>query len=294
MGDTADGLVLEWVARPQNTARSVLVTMFGDTVIPVSTSVWLAQVFQMTDVFEFSRRLVRTSMFRLAAENWFVNERIGRQSKYTLTPNALEESQQASTRIYHESHPDWLGRWCVVFLNAPGIDDAQRAELRTHLGWHGFVELSRDLLASPSTTTARAAELAGLVTTGTRLPVAEFEFADLEHVVADGFLDHCLALADTTAAYREFVEFHARVETTLPTISGSTAFALRSMLIHDLRRIKLAVPDLPRDLLPTDWTGTQAYALARRLYPKLSASSASWLTGVLDVDYPAAFSHRFG
>ncbi len=293
MGDTADELVAEWVAHPENTARSMLVTVFGDTVIPVATRVWLAQLFELTGVFGFSGRLVRTSMFRLAAENWLSNERVGRQSRYTLTPTALEESQQASMRIYHETHPDWSGRWSVVLLNAPTLDDGQRGELRTHLGWHGFVELGSDVLASPSTSVTRTAELCELAAAGTRLPIGEFEFAALDDVVADGFFDHTLALADTTAAYAAFVDFHNRVADTMDGVSGPTAFGLRSMLIHDLRRIKLGAPDLPAELLPADWAGTEAYALAGRMYPLLSAAAAPWLSQVLDVEYPSELPHRF-
>lgn len=102
-----------WVAEPQNTARSVIVTIFGDTIIPATSSVWLAQLFQLTDTFDFSARLVRSSLRRLVEAGWFTTERVGRESRYTLTPFAIEESEQAEKRIYRTPHPDWSGCWTV-------------------------------------------------------------------------------------------------------------------------------------------------------------------------------------
>ena len=147
MSDTRADLIRSWVAEPKNTARSVLVTIFGDTILPVTTSIWLAQLFQLTDAFAFSRRLVRTSLFRLAAEGWFTNERVGRESRYSLTPLAIEESRQAAQRIYQTSDPNWAGSWIAVFLDAPALTDSDRAQLAQHLRWHGSSPLA--LACSP-------------------------------------------------------------------------------------------------------------------------------------------------
>ena len=294
--DRAGSLVAEWVSRPDNTARSVLVTIFGDTILPVSTGVWLAQLFRLTDVFGFSHRLVRTSMYRLASEGWLTSERSGRQSRYELTGPAREESDEASGRIYRSTHPDWAGTWCLVFLDAPHLDVGLRDRFRRHLGWHGFTTFGRSVLASPATSTARARELCRLVDPAVRVPMGTFEFSDLDDVVADGFFDTTLALTELTEAYAGFVDFHDRVErvATRDELDGSAAFAMRTMLIHDLRRIRLRSADLPAELLPADWAGTVADELAGRLYPLLGRLAAAWLSDVLDVTYPTSISGRFG
>ena len=71
--------------QPDISARSVLVTVLGDSVLPVTKTVWLSSLFELARPFGFSERLVRTSMFRLAAEGWVSNERVGRRSRYSLT-----------------------------------------------------------------------------------------------------------------------------------------------------------------------------------------------------------------
>ena len=83
--------VQAWRAAPHISARSVLVTILGDAVLPVARSVWLSQLFRLAEPFGFNTRLVRTSLFRLVEEGWVGSERVGRRSRYLLTPLAERE-----------------------------------------------------------------------------------------------------------------------------------------------------------------------------------------------------------
>lgn len=297
MGDRPETLIGEWVARPDNTARSVLVTIFGDTIMPVSTGIWLSQLFRLTDVFGFSDRLVRTSIYRLASEGWLTSERSGRRSRYELTDRATAETREASSRIYQSAPPDWSGDWCLVFLDAPHLDHELRDRLKRHLGWQGFATLSRAVLAAPGIAPERARELCRSVAPSARVPIGVFEFSDLEAVVADGFFDTTLALDELATAWASFVDFHRRVDAVVETLAessdGAAAFALRTMLVHDLRRIRLRTADIPAELLPRDWPGAAADELVTRLYPVLGALAAGWLGEVLDVTYPPSIPDRF-
>ena len=280
-----------WTSEPKNTARSVLATIFGDTILPVSNSVWLAQLFQMTELFGFSGRLVRTSMYRLAEQGWFTNERVGRQSRYFLTPLAIDESERAANRIYHSPHPDWSGEWTAIFLDAPVLSEETRDNLTQHLRWHGFFTLAAGIIASPTESLDSARELCAKVAPGVHVPSAVLEFSELDDVVADGFFVQALTIEETAKEYREFTSFYEDTDTGACT--GPDAFALRTMLIHDLRRIRLSVPDIPAALLPVDWPGTAAHQLATKLYPKLSAAASPWLSDILETNYPEKFPARF-
>jgi len=57
------------------------------------------------------------------------------------------------------------------------------------------------------------------------------------------------------------------------SLSWETAFVVRTLLIHEYRKIHLRDPLLPRALLPDDWVGTQAYELCRDLYRLLFRSA---------------------
>lgn len=295
--ETANGhtLVDEWIALPENTARTVIVTMFGDTIRPVTSlpSVWLAQVFKLTECFGFSERLVRTSMFRLVSEDWLTNERVGRQSRYALTPSAAIETDKAAERIYRSIEPEWLGQWSVVFLNTPELTDEDRARLAENLRWHGFFPLAGGLLASPTSSLERARELCGAVIADTPPPMGTFEFSDLDDVVSSGFFDGALEIEEITAAYQRFIEMHTKSAAIAGRVDGKTAFALRTMLIQDVRRIRLRGPDIPAALLAPKPVNRDARKLATDLYHRLSKRAAPWLSETLDVDYPTHFRTRF-
>jgi phenylacetic acid degradation operon negative regulatory protein len=51
------------------------------------------------------------------------------------------------------------------------------------------------------------------------------------------------------------------------------AFVVRTLLIHEYRKIHLQDPLLPPALLPADWVGAAAYRLCRRLYARVFAAA---------------------
>ena len=82
------GLAAQFARRGDISARSVLVTVFGDTIAPLGGRVWLSDLFDLLAPFPFTERLVRTSMSRLVAEGWCVPEKVDRRSRYDLTDTA--------------------------------------------------------------------------------------------------------------------------------------------------------------------------------------------------------------
>jgi phenylacetic acid degradation operon negative regulatory protein len=287
----------EWAAEPDISARSVLVTIFGDTLLPATTSVWLSQLFKLTDRFGFSGRLIRTSMFRLAAEGWLTNERVGRQSRYHLTPLAIEESEQASHRIYSMGHSSWTGSWTLAVLAGDMADDDTWQNLTAHLGWHGFITLSPGLLASPNTTVDRVRDLCEVIEPKLRVPLATARFADLDQLVDDGFFAAAFDVEGLETSYRIFGDRYSAVLSRPDALTFDdplSAFTLRTMMVHDLRRIRLRTVDVPPELLPSPWIGDDIVTQAADAYRHLSAAAAPALSEILETDYPSEMPDRFG
>lgn len=270
-----------WAAQPHISARSVIVTIIGDTLMPVASSVWMAQMLQLTDVFGFSDRLVRTSMTRLVNDGWLSNERVGRQSRYHFTERALQESAQADGRIYGVEAADWTGEWTLVFLS--NLDSDARQLIADDLRWNGFVRIGREVLASPTSTPDDAKALCRLIAPAVNPTVATAAFTDVEQLVEGGFFTADSDGAQIADAYEHFVEFQAGLKAV--NASPIVAYALRTMLVHDLRRIRLRWPDIPE--------AKPAIALAADRYAKLSGTAAPFLSELLDLDYPTAMKGRF-
>jgi phenylacetic acid degradation operon negative regulatory protein len=78
--------------------------------------------------------------------------------------------------------------------------------------------------------------------------------------------------------------------------AGETAFVLRTLLVHEYRRIHLRDPQLPASLLPRSWAGADAHELCRNLYAKVFAASEEFLSArvqTLDGSLPAPAAEVF-
>jgi phenylacetic acid degradation operon negative regulatory protein len=77
-------------------------------------------------------------------------------------------------------------------------------------------------------------------------------------------------------------------------------FVIRTLLMHEFRRVQLRDPSLPRQLLPDDWPGYTARALCRDIYQLCWGKTEAHLMQTLETANgplpPAAksFHARFG
>ena len=88
-------------------------------------------------------------------------------------------------------------------------------------------------------------------------------------------------LEDLARRYRRFVAAFAPVESALragAALPAGTAFVVRTLLIHEYRKIHLQDPLLPPALLPPGWVGSAAYELCRRLYARVFAPAEGYLS----------------
>lgn len=289
----------EFGARPDISARSVLVTTFGDSVVPAGGEIWLGDLIDLVDQFGFSERLVRTSMFRLGAEGWFEVERVGRRSRYRLTPWAMGEFAAAEARIYGGSAA-WDGQWTLVLVDA-AFTRAGAEAARAVLAERGFAPVAPGVLAAPRADPdavagwLRAAGAVGAV------PIARASFHDVAALAGTGWPASAFDLEPVAARYRAVVSAYGPLATTgsfggaAPGIDlgDEAAFAVRTMLVHELRRARLADPELPPEALPADWPGGEAVAVASAVYHAVAEPAERWLAKVtgLVVD-PAVTARR--
>ena len=293
MSDIA-GAIRQRCSESDISARSVLVTVLGDSVLPVTKTLWLSRLFELAAPFGFSERLVRTSMFRLVTEGWVSNERVGRRSRYSMTLLAVRESEDADRRIYGRDQTNWDGSWTFAVLDTPRMPAPERDKVARHLRWHGFVSLGRGLLASPSVTVQSLRELLHLVEPAAAVPIGRAEIDDLDRLVDEGFFADVFRTDDTEVAHRGFLaRYEPWQSRDLEAADPLDAYGLRTMLVHEFRRVRLRAPDMPTELLPPDWIGERAYCLAAGLYRRLSPPASRALRKILEVDYPSTMPRRF-
>ena len=287
-------------ARPPR-AKSLIVTIFGDAVLPHAGSIWLGGLIALAAPFDINERLVRTAVLRLSREGWLEARPLGRRSAYGATETGRQRIDDATRRIYAAGAPPWDGRWCLV-LAPPGVlAKAEREALRRELGWLGFGRLGADVLLHPSPDRASLDHAVHRLGLAARVSVIVGDAAPVGAPRA--LVAACWALAEVAAGYREFLERFRPAWALIEAgeaADPATAFRLRILLIHEYRRAVLRDPRLPAELLAPDWPGHGARALCRNLYRAIEAAAERHLETLLrNAEGPlpalgAAYYQRFG
>ena len=268
-------------ARGRLRVWSLVITVFGDAVVPRGGRVALGALQEIMERLRVEPGAVRTAMSRLAGDRWVTRERQGRNSFFSLDAHGRHAFDLATRRIYAGGPPRWDGTWTVAIV-PPGAGEAP------DLSGLGFVRVNGGVHLRPETAEApdAAAQLGGML------------------VIHGASADHPEAFRalwpsdDIARAYREFIDAYTPFGAALadgPTLAPLDAMAARALLVHDWRRIVLRDPGLPATLLPEAWPGEAARALASRVYAALAAPSEGWLDGAglpPQVD-PVRFARRW-
>jgi phenylacetic acid degradation operon negative regulatory protein len=278
---------------------SLLVTIFGDAIAPRGGVVTLGSLIQLAAPFGLTERLVRTSVARLAQDGWLAARRDGRLSEYRLAPWGQQRFAEATQRIYSKGPLDWDGHWTLLIL--PPNGSKRRESLRDGLRWLGFGQVSPGVFAHPVSDLGQARKWLQSLDVGkdALLLKASSEDAGIDQaVVAVGW-----DLGDLARRYKRFADSYSGVEAALNSrdpLTSESAFVIRTLLIHEYRKIHLQDPLLPPALLPADWVGSSAYEAAAQLYAKVFIAAEEFLTATastLDGALPsadAAVLDRFG
>ncbi|MEN3297637.1 MAG: phenylacetic acid degradation operon negative regulatory protein [Burkholderiales bacterium] len=285
-------------------AKSVVVTVFGDSITPRGGAVWLGSLIALLAPFGISDRLVRTSVFRLAEEGWLEASRQGRRSLYTLTASGLRRFERAYQRIYSPGGLHWDGKWTLL-LTAPEIISAgQRASLRKELLWEGFGMVAPGVFVHPGGKSAALEEiLARVDVTGKVFVCSTEESERVSTRPLSDLVEHCWELAQVVEGYRRFIGSFGPLLKLLNKKGArdpEQAFAIRTLLIHAFRRVQLHDPQLPLELLPKKWPGTAAYELCHEIYQLTYKEAEQYILTTLqreDENVPEAASYfyqRFG
>ncbi len=262
---------------------SLVVTVFGDAIVPRGGQVSLQVLQSLMERLAIEPGALRTALSRLASDGWVLRQKDGRNSFYRLAPEGRHAFDEATQRIYAVSPPKWDGRWTVAIRPGGGDDAADE------LASAGFAHQGSGVWLRAETEAS-----VPLKPPPESMLVIEGNSAELPPNVS--------ALWDTRDTAKAFAEFRsafdplARALQSGGALEPMDALAARTLLIHDWRRIILRAPKLPAELQPSDWPGGEARNLAKRIYARLAPASEAWLdeNGLPPVVDMAGFAGRFG
>lgn len=235
-------------------ARSLLMTVLGEYVLPRAEPTWTATLVNGLALFDIEEKAARQALARTAAEGWLSSERVGRRVRWSLTPPGKRLLTEGAQRIYEfgsDGH-EWDGQWVMLLVSVPESKRELRHRLRTRLSWAGFGSPAPGVWISPDA--GREAEARAIVTeleVGAPMSfVASYgAIGDEESMVANSW-----DLTDLEQRYEGFIDEFSG----LAPSSGAQLWHAQTWLVHEWRRFPFLDPLLPAKFLPANWSGSKA------------------------------------
>jgi phenylacetic acid degradation operon negative regulatory protein len=297
-------MIARLLKRLKPRARSVIITVYGDSIMHHGGAAWLGSVIELVAPLGLNERVVRTSVFRLAKENWLAAEQIGRRSFYRLTEEGRRRCDAAHGRIYHRANQPWDRHWTFVVADFARMPAARSRSLRSDLRWQGFGQLASGVMLHPDPDEAALRQL--LIESGVGREALVLRSTAEPWATADAQRDliaRSWDMKQLAADYRTFLDTFRPVWSRLGAaekLDPQTCFVVRTLLMHGFRRVLLRDPKLPEELLPANWPGTEARLLCRDLYKLIQGPAEQHLMARLQTaDGPPLPAHpsyyyRFG
>ncbi|MGQ7248245.1 phenylacetic acid degradation operon negative regulatory protein PaaX [Halomonas sp. V046] len=299
---TVDRLVDNFQRRRPIRAGSLIITLYGDAIVPRGGTVWLGSLFALLEPFAINERLVRTSVYRLTTESWLQGEKVGRRSYYSLSGAGRRRFDQAFKRVYHGLQQEWSGHWTLVVLTP--LDSIERQRVREELEWLGFGAFAPGVLAHPTMSPSEVtAALSEIQAQGDPIVMRSEPMEPAAPKPVRAQVRESWDLDELAGHYSQFLDHFRPLWKALSDnddLDDQQAFMARTLLIHEYRKVQLRDPQLPDALLPTAWEGRNAFQLSRNLYRAIHHRAERWLDAHLETaegPLPApgpSFYQRFG
>ncbi|MEM1045700.1 MAG: PaaX family transcriptional regulator C-terminal domain-containing protein [Pseudomonadota bacterium] len=250
-------------SQPTLRVWSVIVTVFGDSIVPRGGEVWLGTLSGILAGLGIDDQAVRAAVSRLTKDGWLARERVGRNAYYRLLDAAGQDFANATDRIYGPEPAAYDGQACIATARSAVQADPDRAANLIRAGWGRI-----------------AAGVFCRFGAGADPPEKGFVTlcGSLDAEDARALVSLAWDLADLAKAYNAFESSFTGLAHRGPEdFDDLESLLLRTLLIHAFRRVVLRDPMLPSDLMPKDWPGRRARRIAAALYQTLSPGAESWL-----------------
>lgn len=255
-------------------ARSLLLTVLGEFVLPRPEPVWTQNLIDVLADLGVEQKSARQALARTAAEGLLESGRSGRRVRWSLSESGRRLLTEGAARIYGfgTRTEAWDGRWLVLLVSVPESRRQLRHRLRTRLAWAGLGSPTPGVWVTPDAAkqdeVARVIADLGLTAVSSSF-VGPFGAIGAERDVVAQAWD----LAGIEAAYADFLTTFGSATPSTPT----EVMAAQIHLVHAWRRFPFLDPSLPGELLPAEWAGARAAALFGALHARWDGpAGAHW------------------
>jgi phenylacetic acid degradation operon negative regulatory protein len=259
--------------------RSLVFDLFGDHLRYHGGRAQTQALCRLLEVFDVGEPTARIALARMRREGWFDTHREGRQVVYTLADKTWQLLDEGRARIFERTHPRWDGQWRMVIYALSEQDRTERERLRRTLSWLGFGSLTTATWISPHERFDQVE--AALADTSATIDLLTCRSRDRSND-----LDMVERSWDLKALSRDYQDLVHSLESLPPApelaaLAGRDALRLRIELVSSYRHFPFRDPDLPTELLPSDWPGYRAHELFVAAHEALAEPADGFVATVL-------------
>ncbi|MBL4872193.1 MAG: PaaX family transcriptional regulator [Rhodobacteraceae bacterium] len=225
-----ENIVQELTSSGSSRTWSILVTIFGDLAQNPNDKISGPLLSSLTQLIGIKPQAMRVALHRLRYDGWIITEKSGRTSKHRLSEYGLIQSVIASPKIYARTAtpPE---SWRIIITNPDASVDEKTLVIR------GYRKILSGVYIGDRTVLLDTSDF--LTLEGDLLSIPEW----LQSAIAD---------EASVGEYSRLIGMLVTVERALndgyaPTITETAV--LRTLIVHDWRRIVLRQPDLSLEFL---------------------------------------------
>lgn len=253
---------------------SMLFTIIGDYYHQFDMKVWVGSLITYLKQFQFNEGTIRVTLTRLSQQGLLDSIKVGQKSFYYVTPKGRKRITEGTSRVYHLKDRKWDGQWRIVFYNFPESLREKRDQFRKELQWNGFACKENNVWISPHNSFSRVIEL-----------IEEYEiqeYVDFFTARYDGPKNYrniahkAWNLEEIENAYKSFLnQFEKKYEEMYrlfvrDELKEDQCFKERAILVHEYRKFLFIDPRLPKEMLPSQWIGDEAWEFFKDFHLFLS------------------------
>lgn len=243
-------------------ARSLLLTVLGELVMPNANSVWTASLLYVLTRLDIEEQTARQAIARGAAAGWITARRQGREVRWELTGAGRRLIETGAERVLSMSSgaESWDGRWVIVLVSIPQSQRAVRKKLYGALSWEGFGNPTPGVWLSP-----HPGRQAGAQQIIDDLGLRESTLAFVGSLAPMGLReDEIVARAwDLDGVRAQYEQLIIRYSGRRP-LPGDPLLLTHIQLVNEWQRFPFLDPQLPEALLP-NWIGHRAAVVFTQL-----------------------------
>lgn len=266
----------------QTSARSLLLTVLGEFVLPSGEPVWTRALLDVLGELGVESKSARQALARTAAEGLLTSDRDGRRVRWSLTGPGHRLLSDGAARIYAFGRPatGWDGRWLVLLASVPESRRQLRHRLRTRLAWAGLGSPAPGVWVSPDP--GKEPQVAAVLD---ELDLRGMSSSFVGRYGGIGrpadVVEQAWDLDRIEQAYQEFLDEFDPDRSGGPA-PGQGVLARQVQLVHAWRRFPFLDPELPAELLPDRWAGARAADLFTTLHARWDADARAAWTALAD------------